>query len=118
MEYITDGEGAAPRLDQTHPSRRQLDTLFDQVLHALRTMASLGLVHGDLSPYNALGAGTTTSVPRLVIIDVPQMVDLAANPHASDFLRHDCATMAGWFTAKGRPVDADELFADVIGYAW
>lgn len=118
MEYITDGEGAAPRLDQTHPSRRQLDTLFDQVLHALRTMASLGLVHGDLSPYNALVAGTTTSVPRLVIIDVPQMVDLAANPHASDFLHHDCATMAGWFTAKGHPVDADELFADVIGYAW
>ncbi len=118
MEYIVDGDSTAPRLHQTRPSQPQLNALFDQLVESLRTMAALGLVHGDLSPYNTLVSGTDDAAPRLVIIDVPQMVDLAANPRAYDFLHRDCTTMAAWFTTKGRPVDADELFADIIGYAW
>ena len=38
-------------------------------------MAQHGLVHGDLSAYNILAAGE-----RLVIIDLPQVVDLVGNP--------------------------------------
>jgi RIO kinase 1 len=118
MEYIAEGEGAAPRLHQTRPSAAALASLFDQLLQALWTMAELGLVHGDLSPYNTLVTGLADGDPRLVIIDVPQLVDLFANPNAEEFLHRDCANMAAWFTAKGHPVDPEELFAEVIGRAW
>ena len=122
MEFIPDAEAgalvAAPRLHQVRPNAAQLDMLFDQLLGALRTMAGLGVVHGDLSPFNTLVADAGDRVPRLVIIDVPQLVDLAANPNAVDFLHRDCSNMAQWFTSKGRPVDVDELLADVLGHAW
>jgi RIO kinase 1 len=81
-------------------------------------MTGLGVVHGDLSPYNTLVAGADRLQPRLVIIDVPQLVDLVANPNAIDFLHRDCTNMAQWFTTKGHPVDADELLADLLGHAW
>ncbi|HSK32265.1 MAG TPA: RIO1 family regulatory kinase/ATPase [Propionicimonas sp.] len=122
MEFIPDAEAgamvAAPRLHQVRPGAAQLDMLFEQLLGALRTMAGLGVVHGDLSPYNTLVADAGERSPRLVIIDVPQLVDLAANPNAVDFLHRDCSNMAQWFTSKGRTVDADELLADVLGHAW
>ena len=49
---------------------------------------STGIVHGDLSAYNILAAGD-----RLVIIDLPQMVDLVGNPKGMDFLLRDCANI-------------------------
>ena len=122
MEFIadpdSDGLVAAPRLHQVRPGATQLDALFDQLLGALRQMTSLGVVHGDLSPYNTLVAGADRLRPRLVIIDVPQLVDLVANPNAIDFLHRDCTNMAQWFTTKGHPLDADELLADLLGHAW
>jgi len=118
MEYIAEGENAAPRLHQTRPSSAELESLFDQLLNALWTMAALGVVHGDLSPYNTLVTGVGRGDPRLVIIDVPQLVDLYANPNAETFLRRDCGNMAAWFTARGRETDAEELFAEVISQAW
>lgn len=122
MEFIPDSASgftvAAPRLHQVCPEPAALALLFEQLRDALRTMAGLGLVHGDLSPYNTLVADADSAEPRLVIIDVPQLVDLAANPHAVEFLLRDCTNMATWFSAKGYPVDADELLADLLGYAW
>ena len=118
MEFITDQEAAAPRLHQTRPTASELDSLFTQLLDALRRMAGLGVVHGDLSPYNTLVAGASDPDPRLVIIDVPQLVDLVANPNAYEFLHRDCTNMAAWFTARGREVDAEELFGDILGHAW
>ena len=92
-------------------------SLYDQLLAAMRTMTAMGIVHGDLSPYNTLVADLDVS-PRLVIIDVPQVVELASNPHAIEFLQRDCANMAHWFTSRGFGVDEGELFADLLGYAW
>jgi len=122
MEFIRDSDEdamvAAPRLHQLRPGAALLDTLFDQLLGALRKMTSLGMVHGDLSPYNTLVADADGPAPRLVIIDVPQLVDLVANPNAIDFLHRDCTNMAQWFTTKGHPADADELLADLLGHTW
>jgi RIO kinase 1 len=118
MELITDsGADAAPRLHQLRPSFEAVVSLYDQFLAAMRTMAAMGIVHGDLSPYNTLVADVDVS-PRLVIIDVPQVVELISNPHAMDFLQRDCSTMARWFTSRGFPVDDGELVADLMGYAW
>lgn len=118
MEFIADDDAAAPRLHQVRLAPEQLASLFVQLRDALRTMARLGVVHGDLSPYNTLVTESEGAFPRLVIIDVPQLVDLAANPNGVDFLHRDCTNMAQWFTTKGFPVDADELLADLLSHAW
>jgi RIO kinase 1 len=122
MEYITTGDAddgtAAPRLHQYAATKTDLASLFEQLRDAMRTMARLGVVHGDLSPYNALIATGADGLPRLVIIDVPQLVDLIANPSGIEFLHRDCTNMAQWFTAKGHQVNPDELLADLLAHAW
>ena len=71
-----------------------------------------GLVHADLSPYNALWWDE-----RLWLIDFPQSVDLVHNPHGFDLLHHDVTTMCTWFTRRGLPVDAEHLFAELLAEA-
>ena len=55
---------------------------------------------------------------RLVIIDLPQVVDLVANPFGTELLLRDCRTMSAWFAARGLETDADELFALLLAEAW
>jgi RIO kinase 1 len=113
MEWITfDGE-TAPRLAQTRPEPDLLASYFDQVREALATLAQAGLVHGDLSAYNILAAG-----PRLVIIDLPQVVDLVGNANGMDYLLRDCANICGWFRGKGLEVDEQELFGELMAHAF
>jgi RIO kinase 1 len=113
MEWITyDGE-TAPRLAQTRPEPELLQSYFDQLREALATMVQAGVVHGDLSAYNVLAAG-----PRLVIIDLPQIVDLVGNQHGLDFLLRDCTNICGWFRGKGLAVDEQELFGDLMSHAF
>ena len=38
---------------------------------------------------------------RLVLIDVPQVVDVIANPRGGQFLDRDAANVARWFEARG-----------------
>lgn len=113
MEWITHDGETAPRLAGTRPDARLREHLYAQLRDTLAVLAGAGLVHGDLSPYNALVAGE-----RLVIIDLPQMVDLAGNPRAFDFLLRDCTNMCRWFSSRGLEADPDELFADVVAGAF
>jgi RIO kinase 1 len=114
MELVTDDDGdAAPRLARTRPDPVLLASYFEQLRDAMLTMASSGIVHGDLSPYNTLAAGD-----RLVIIDLPQVVDLVANPAGADFLMRDCRNMCSWFVARGLDVDEHALFAELLSMAW
>lgn len=103
----------APRLAQTRPAADLLDDYFDQVRTLLAGFTQAGLVHGDLSPYNVLAAGE-----RLVVIDLPQIVDLVGNARGFELLLRDCVNMCDWFTRRGLEVDADELFADLIAHAF
>ena len=113
MEWVTvDGE-TAPRLAQTRPDRPLLASYFDQLRDVLAELARHGLVHGDLSPYNVLAAGE-----RLVVIDLPQMVDLVGNPAGMDFLLRDCTNVCRWFRARGLDVDEHELFAELVAHAF
>jgi RIO kinase 1 len=113
MEWITyDGE-TAPRLAQTRPEPALLQSYFDQLCDALATMVQAGIVHGDLSAYNILAAG-----PRLVIIDLPQIVDLVGNQNGLEFLMRDCANICGWFRSRGLQVDEQELFGELMAHAF
>lgn len=113
MEWITvDGE-TAPRLAQTRPAPDLLASYFDQLRDALALMVQDGIVHGDLSPYNILAAGE-----RLVIIDLPQIVDLVGNINGMDFLMRDCTNVCTWFRARGLQVDEHDLFAELLTHAW
>lgn len=114
MELITldDGSGA-PRLAQTRPDHQLLGHYFDQLRQALCTMAGMGLAHGDLSAFNVLA-----TEERVVIIDLPQAVNIVGNPQGEEFLARDCRNVATWFTARGLEVDAESLFGEVIAYAW
>lgn len=107
LEFVGDAETghAAPRLAQLRPDGRELRDLWGQLVDALVLLARLGLAHGDLSPYNLLVSGG-----RLVLIDLPQVVDVVANPQGPEFLARDVSVVARWFAARGTPgVDADAL---------
>ena len=106
------GKELVSRLVQTRPDAELLAELFEQLRSSLRTLASEGWTHGDLSPYNVLLDGE-----RLVLIDWPQIVDIIGNPQGFAFLERDVTTMCAWFTAKGLPVDAGELLGDLIAEA-
>ena len=97
LEFIGSADGeAAPRLAQLRPSREVLAALWHQLLDALVLMAADGLTHGDLSPYNVL-----VQDGQVVLIDLPQVVDLVANPQGLAFLRRDVTVLARWFAARG-----------------
>jgi RIO kinase 1 len=117
MEWIThstdDGVETAPRLAQTRPDPELLASYFDQLRDAMALMVQHGIVHGDLSAYNILAAGD-----RLVIIDLPQIVDLVGNPTGMDFLMRDCTNVCGWFRARGLEVDEQDLFGELIVHAF
>jgi RIO kinase 1 len=113
MELVTVHGEAAPRLASTRPDRPLLEWYFEQVRHALGALARAGVAHGDLSPYNVLAAGE-----RLVVIDLPQVVDIVANPAGTDFLLRDCQNMCTWFRRRGLDVDEHDLFGEVVAQAY
>ena len=112
MELITvDGE-AAPRLAQTRPGPDLLASYFAQLREAMITLASHGWAHGDLSAYNLLAQGE-----RLVLIDLPQVVDVLGNPQGLEFLYRDCHNVCTWFTGLGLDVDDQALFGELAAHA-
>lgn len=106
LEFIGDSDGtAAPRLAETRPDDKLLASLWEQFTAALDTLARHGLAHGDLSPYNLL-----VHQGRLVLIDLPQVVDVIAHPTGRDYLARDARNVATWFAARGLPAaDPDAL---------
>jgi RIO kinase 1 len=106
LEFIGTADGtAAPRLAETRPGDKLLVSLWEQFTAALDTLARHGLAHGDLSPYNLL-----VHEGRLVLIDLPQVVDVIAHPTGRDYLARDARNVAAWFAAKGLPAaDPDAL---------
>ncbi|MGI8869114.1 MAG: RIO1 family regulatory kinase/ATPase [Mycobacteriales bacterium] len=111
LEFIGDDDGgAAPRLAEIRPSEEEARSLWQQCLAAMSTLARAGYTHGDLSAYNLL-----VHDGRLVMIDVPQAVDVITNPQGPDFLVRDVRNIAGWFTTHGRPdIDPEQIAAELI----
>jgi RIO kinase 1 len=110
MEFIGDSDGvAAPRLAQLRPSADEAAALFAQMRDVLGRLADAGYTHGDLSPYNVL-----VHDGKVVLIDLPQAVDLVGNPQGFAFLRRDCDNICTWFQARGVAANAAILYDDLM----
>jgi RIO kinase 1 len=110
LEFVGDGATAAPRLAEVRRESADLADLWHQLVEAMHTMAHAGFTHGDLSAYNLL-----VHDGRLVVIDLPQIVDVVANPQGPQFLARDALNVAAWFSRHGvTHADGDELAADLL----
>ncbi|UOE43263.1 serine protein kinase RIO [Agromyces larvae] len=110
MEFIGDGRVAAPRLAQIRADASELRELFQQVVTFMRTLARAGLTHGDLSPYNLL-----VDRGRVVAIDLPQVIDVVANPSGFDLMHRDCVNVCTWFSRQRLECDPEQLFGELVG---
>ncbi|PRB04234.1 MULTISPECIES: serine protein kinase RIO [unclassified Microbacterium] len=110
MEFIGDESGtAAPRLAQVRSSREELAGFYTQIVEIMRVFAVAGFAHGDLSAYNLL-----VHEGRVRVIDLPQIVDIIANPQGLDLLHRDCVNICDWFARRRVDCDAEELFAELL----
>ncbi|WP_307803116.1 RIO1 family regulatory kinase/ATPase [Frigoribacterium sp. PvP032] len=110
MEFIGAGTAAAPRLAQTRADGADLWPLFEQVAEIVLVLARAGFAHGDLCAYNLL-----VHEGRVVVIDVPQLVDVASNPQGAELLERDCRNICEWFSRRGFDRSHDHLFAEALG---
>lgn len=109
MEYVGDDDGAAAHLARARLDPDQLRSAFDQLVEGLFVMTAAGWVHGDLSAFNLLWWKD-----ELWFIDLPQAVQLAANPQGLNFLHRDVMNVCAWFRQRGRDVDGEALFAELL----
>ncbi|CAN5298571.1 RIO kinase 1 [soil metagenome] len=113
LEFIGDPDGtAAPRLAQFRGTPEELNDLWDQCVEVMCLLAAAGLAHGDLSAYNLL-----VHQGRLVVIDVPQAIDIVANPRGPEFLRRDADNVCRWFRGHGVDADVDDLMVRLLDEA-
>jgi len=93
MELITDDNGdVAPRLDDVTMSREQAIEDHDIMMHYIRLMLCVGIIHGDLSEFNVL-----VGEDGPVIIDLPQAVDASANNNAKAMFTRDVNTITRYY---------------------
>lgn len=113
MEFIGTDASAAPRLAQERGDSTLLADYFAQIVEIMRTFAAAGYAHGDLSPYNLL-----IHEGRVRVIDLPQIVDIIANPQGLDLLHRDCMNVCDWFARRRVQCDAEELFAELMASSY
>ena len=111
MEFVGAPDGtAAPRLAAFDGAGADWTELWHGLVGALERLAELGLTHGDLSAYNVL-----VHEDRCVLIDLPQVVDVVANPQGQLYLDRDCAGIADFFARRGVAAADGELLALHLG---
>lgn len=109
MAFVGTPDGvAAPRLAAADLAPDELAAVWADLGDNLDRLAEAGYTHGDLSPYNVL-VDRHPDGPRAVVIDVPQLVDVVANPQGRSFLERDAHTIARAFTRRGVEVDGELL---------
>lgn len=112
MEFVGDQQGsAAPRLAAVEADSSEYTELYHDLVATLEIFAEAGLTHGDLSAYNVLvSTDPSDGESHCVVIDVPQVIDVIANPQGLSFLRRDCTNITDFFSRRGvLAADADAL---------
>ena len=107
MELITGADGeVAPRLNDITMSAEQAVRDHATVMNFVLRMMCVGLVHGDLSEFNVL-----QDEEGPVIIDLPQVVNAAANNSAKSMLQRDVDNITQYY-ARYAPELADTHYAE------
>ncbi|MDQ6658950.1 MAG: serine/threonine protein kinase [Actinomycetota bacterium] len=97
MEFIGDPDGsAAPKLASYDADTAEFTELWHDLVATLEVLATSGRTHGDLSQYNILA-----TAEGCVLIDMPQVVDVVANPQGISYLARDCQRAAEFFGRRG-----------------
>ena len=92
MELVVGADGqSAPRLGEVDLTPAQAREFHAFLVREVARMLCIGLIHGDLSPYNLL-----VSPEGPVIIDLPQVVSAAGNNAARTMLLRDVNNLTAW----------------------
>lgn len=92
MELVVGADGqSAPRLGEVDLTPAQAREFHAFLVREVARMLCIGLIHGDLSPYNVL-----VSPEGPVIIDLPQVVSAAGNNAARTMLLRDVNNLTAW----------------------
>ena len=109
MEFIGHGDEPASILKHAPIRKEDAPRIFRKLIDSIDKMLSMGIVHGDLSPFNILYHNDEP-----VIIDFPQAVSANANSNAYALFRHDIDAVCCFFKKFGFGEDgyslADEIW--------
>lgn len=109
MELIVGADGdVAPRLNDISMSAEQAIRDHATVMNYILRMMCVGLIHGDLSEFNVL-----QDAHGPVIIDLPQVVNAAANNSAKSMLQRDVENITQYY-ARFAPELALTHYAEEI----
>lgn len=108
MQYVGDGQGAAPALQRVRLEQAEAEPLFQRIMHNVGLMLAHDRVHGDLSAYNILYWHG-----EACLIDFPQAVDTQTNDAALDLLIRDVERICQYFGRYGIQVDPNALAVDL-----
>jgi len=108
MSFVGDESQAAPQLHTYRTDAGEARDLLEQLMRAIERMLYENVIHGDLSPYNAL-----VWDGRVTVIDFPQAVDPRQNPNAWDLLQRDLENVHRYFARYGIDGDAAWITHDL-----
>jgi len=109
MELITDSDGhEAPRLNDVSMSTEQAIEDHSIVIQHVVKMLCTGLIHGDLSEFNIL-----VDEDGPVIIDLPQVIDAAANNSAKMFLQRDVNRITDYYSEFAPELRQSQYAAEI-----
>ncbi|MCA9838233.1 MAG: phosphotransferase [Trueperaceae bacterium] len=108
MEFIGTRDAAAPRLSDVRLESYEAESAWQQSLEALIQLAKMGKVHGDYSTYNLLWWQG-----EVIVIDFPQMGDIAENPNAMMLLERDVVSLCKTFKKHGIHENPEGVFREL-----
>jgi RIO kinase 1 len=101
------GDEPAPRLADAELGAEEAERAWTEARRLFTGLLEHGLVHGDFSTFNLLWWEG-----RIVLIDLPQTVEVERNRHAGELLERDARSLCSSFRAFGIREDPDRLLLD------
>lgn len=108
MEFL--GEGGLPYPTLVKSQIDDPERVLHQITTAVRKMTvKVGIVHGDLSPYNVLYDGK-----HIILIDMGESIS-AKHPEAKVLLKRDAGILAKYFRKLGVDIETADMFTRLGG---